>query len=248
MKSYLYSFLITLVLVASPHSSLMAKISPEDAFTRAFKIAHEKKNVSELLDLMYWDNVPEKIRMQYKRSFTNKVALDISFIEVVKLSESEVIEYMQESPAYEYNLTPAAKLTVRYEENTRTATFVLGMHNKQYRMAHWLPIAFDQTLSIPARVNIDSAGYEVNVDLNSNTFKAKNESKSAFFKNALKVGFNNISIEVYPNTDFEKNPEEIFLSVERIGLSEETQTIFSTHLAPRSSNTHNETFEFFIKK
>lgn len=113
--------------------TVSAESPAEQQLIRAYRAAHEAKDVERAMALVYWAGVADDIRASFRRNFQRDFLRKISMVQVVPREANQLTEYTREGRTYRTNLRVVGNLVVRFEppqgDGLTTTTYPLGAHD-----------------------------------------------------------------------------------------------------------------------
>jgi hypothetical protein len=110
--------------------TVSAESPAEQQLIRAYRAAHEAKDVERAMALVYWAGVADDIRASFRRNFQSDFVRKISAVQVVPREANQLTEYTREGRTYRTNLPVVGNLVVRFEppqaDGVTATTYPLG--------------------------------------------------------------------------------------------------------------------------
>ncbi len=110
--------------------TVSAQSPAEQELIRAYRAAHEAKDIGRAMILVYWAGVPDDIRASFQRNFQQDFARKISTVQVVPREANQLTEYTRQGRTYRTNLEVVGNLVVRFEppqaDGVTSTTYPLG--------------------------------------------------------------------------------------------------------------------------
>lgn len=151
-KSFKIILAVVIFLFPAPEARSAAK-APEssNALTDRFSAAQKAKNVDELLDLIYWKDVPDSIREKMRQMFTKIANSTVSETRYVAGAHDERLEYTQENIRYQPNLKTVGELQVQIKGATNSFGLPVGMLDDRYYIVSAVPVGGTPPTPAPAK-------------------------------------------------------------------------------------------------